>query len=127
MGFIREALYNTLDSRHVIGLSGMADGIDLLFCEILLELGKGYHCYLPFDGQENYMSPEDAARRETLISRAWLTTRQRNSAMVKNCDAGIVVWDGNKGGTHNVFQQMIESGKPFTWIEPVNKRVIEVR
>jgi hypothetical protein len=39
--------------------------------------------------------------------------------MVEKCNYGIIVFDGNKGGTHNVFQQMVEKHKPFTWINPV--------
>ena len=127
MGFIKDALYLILVDKDVIGLSGMADGIDLMFCETLLEQGKGYHCYIPFEGQEDYMSAIDRHHREALISRAWKVHKVRNSAMVENCDSGIIVWDGNKGGTHNVFQQMIEVGKEFTWIDPVNERVIEVK
>lgn len=127
MEFIRSALRKVLKKdKYLIGLSGMADGIDLLFCEVLLELGKGYYCYLPFAEQHHYMSDKDALRREELISKAWNVFHLRNSSMVEKCDSGVIIWDGNKGGTHNVFQQMIEAGKPFTWIEPVNKRIIKV-
>jgi len=124
--FIQCTLYSVLAGRDVIGLSGMADGIDLMFCETLLEQNKGYHCYIPFEGQDAYMSQGDVHRRDRLIRLAWKVYNRRNSAMVESCDTGIIVWDGNKGGTHNVFQQMIEAGKPFTWIDPVNQRVIEV-
>ena len=126
IGFIREAIYSAVKDIPAIGLSGMADGVDLMFCEVLLEQGKGYHCYLPFVGQEKYMSCEDVARRESLIHQAWKVLHLRNSAMVERCNYGVIVWDGNKGGTHNVFQQMVETGKEFIWIDPVNERIIKV-
>jgi uncharacterized phage-like protein YoqJ len=72
------------------------------------------------------MSTEDKARRDSIISKAWKVYSARNSQMVENADCGIIVWDGNKGGTHNVFQQMLEKKKPFYWIEPNNKKVINV-
>jgi uncharacterized protein with von Willebrand factor type A (vWA) domain len=43
--------------------------------------------------------------------------------LVEHCDIGIVIWDGNKGGTHNVLQQLVEKSKSFYWINPV-KQVI---
>lgn len=46
--------------------------------------------------------------------------------MVEIIDYGIIVWDGNKGGTHNVFQQMIENKKGFVWINPVSEKILEV-
>lgn len=46
--------------------------------------------------------------------------------MVEKADTGLVVWDGNKGGTHNVFQQLVEKKKPFVWINPVNEKFYEI-
>lgn len=109
-----------------IGLSGMASGVDLWFCEGVLAKGGGYYSYVPFEGQEKTMSDEDSKLRERLLDQAWQIKKVRNSKMVEDADKGIIVWDGNKGGTHNVFQQMIECGKPFVWIEPKNKRVYKI-
>lgn len=115
------------DGVHVIGLSGMADGIDLIFCQILLDASFGYHAYIPFHEQDEYMSKEDKKWRRDLINKAYMEMYGvRNSTMIDNCDEAIVVWDGNKGGTHNCFQQLIECGKEFVWIEPQNKRRIYV-
>ena len=113
-------------SEYDIGLSGMASGVDLWFCQALLDKGAGYYSYIPFEGQAATMSEEDAAVREELINKAWAVYNVRNSQMVEDCDKGIIVWDGNKGGTHNVFQQMVEKGKPFVWIEPRHKKVREI-
>jgi uncharacterized phage-like protein YoqJ len=111
---------------NIIGLSGMADGIDLLFCDILYRNNCGYHCYIPFVEQDEYMSDLDKQRRATIIKNAHIVFEAKNSKMVEDCQSGIIVWDGNKGGTHNVFQQMLEKKKPFWWIEPNSKKIIEV-
>ena len=115
-----------LDGSIIIGLSGMADGIDLLFCDLLLQNRMGYHCYIPFEGQDEYMSEQDKELRTRLIDKSWGILKVKNSQMVENCDSGIIVWDGNKGGTYNVFQQMVEKKKPFYWIEPINKQLTKI-
>jgi len=112
------------ENPAIIGLSGMADGIDLLYCQLLLQYRRGYHCYIPFDEQDKYMSDHDKTWRQSLIDSSWAVIKAKNSQMVSDCDYGIIVWDGNKGGTHNVFQQMLEAKKNFWWIEPHNQKVI---
>ena len=64
--------------------------------------------------------------REELIRSAAEVLSIRNSGMVEKADWGLVVWDGNKGGTHNVFQQLVENKKSFVWINPVGKKIIEI-
>ena len=119
--WIEASISNSIFSLNTtIGLSGMADGIDLIFCSLL----ENYHCYIPFENQDEYMSEEDKEWRKDLIKKSRKCYKAKNSQMVRDCDNGIIVWDGNKGGTHNVFQQMVECGKPFFWIEPINKRQI---
>lgn len=112
------------ENPAIIGLSGMADGIDLLYCQLLIKYRRGYHCYIPFDKQDEYMSDSDKTWRQNLIKSSWGIKKAKNSQMVNDCDYGIIVWDGNKGGTHNVFQQMLEAKKSFWWIEPNNQKVI---
>lgn len=121
--WIKETI-SALIEPHFIGLSGMASGVDLWFCEALKNKNCGYYCYIPFEEQGATMSEEDAQYREELIKLAWGIKKVKNSRMVEDCDMGIIVWDGNKGGTHNVFQQMVEAGKNFWWIEPTNKKVV---
>lgn len=110
---------------EIIGLSGMADGIDLWFCELLLFKNVDYWACIPFEEQDEYMSEEYKKLRKHLVENARRTLNIRNSQMVEQCDKAIVVWDGNKGGTHNVFQQLVEKKKDFWWINPVKETVIK--
>lgn len=109
-----------------IGLSGMASGIDLWFCQACLDNGIPYWACIPFEDQDKYMTEEDRAERGRLLWSATETRPVRNSWMVQKCDAGIVVWDGNKGGTHNCLQQLLEAGKDIWWIVPNKKKVVQV-
>lgn len=125
-GAIRDALDHTFLYTIGYGLSGMADGVDLWFLIALRERNIPYSACIPFEEQAEYMSSEDQILRDELIAGASMKELIRNSAMVSRCDTGLVVWDANKGGTHNVFQQMIEARKPFVWINPVWKTITEI-
>lgn len=111
---------------YLIGLSGMASGVDLWFCQACLNQEIPYVAYIPFEEQASYMTEEDARSREYYLKNANEIRKQRNRHMVEDCDTAIVVWDGNKGGTHNVFQQLLEAQKSFKWINPINGKVIYV-
>lgn len=105
-----------------IAYSGMASGVDLWFCQSCDWNDVPYIACVPFEEQSETMSTEDATLRKKLISEAKEVKSVRNSWMVENCDIGIVVWDGNKGGTHNVLQQLVEKKKNFYWINPVLRK-----
>lgn len=108
-------------NKNVLGYSGMASGIDLHFCNSCMLLGIPYIACVPFDGQESTMTPKEVEIRELLLKSAKEIKQVRNSWMVEHTDIGICVFDGNKGGTANVFQQFIENKKNFYWINPVGK------
>lgn len=108
-----------------IGMSGMASGVDLWFCAACLAKNVPYNAYVPFEDQDKTMDDASKELRRLLLTRANRVFNLRNSYMVEAADRGIIVWDGNKGGTHNVLQQMIESKKPFLWINPVSEKIIE--
>lgn len=122
--WIKDAIIDAVqDSSISIGLSGMASGVDLWFCEACLLLNIPYIACPPFEEQEETIPQEEKVLREHCLTSAKETWKIRNSQMVNKADAGIVVFDGNKGGTHNVFQQLIEKKKPFTWINPVAQKI----
>ena len=72
------------------------------------------------------MDQESKLEREFLIKNAADVLKIRNSQMVEKANAALVVFDGNKGGTHNVFQQLIEKNIPMVWINPVGKKIWEL-
>lgn len=106
-----------------ISYVGMADGVDLKFCEVCNYLEMPYIACIPFEEQNEYMCSSDKLARDLHISAAKEIKKVKNSWMVEHCDEAIVVWDGNKGGTANVIQQLVEKNIPFTWINPVGKKV----
>lgn len=125
-GWIQSAIDDLLVEIKVYGTdllaySGMASGIDLHFCRSCLLLGIPFIACVPFEGQEETMSPRDADLREQYLKVAKEIKQVKNSWMVEHCDVGLAVWDGNKGGTHNVVQQFVEKRRNFYWINPVAK------
>lgn len=103
--------------------SGMADGIDLIFCQLCSNLKLPFIACVPFEEQDSKMIMLHKVMRDKLLTEAKEIKNVRNSWMVEHCDLSIVVWDGNKGGTHNVLQQLIEKKIDFYWINPVSKVV----
>lgn len=123
---IRGLLVNTEREKGFIkGYSGMASGIDLWFCEICKELNILYVACIPFEEQAQTMEVEDRILRDELIKSASEVQHVRNRFMIETCDAAIIVWDGNKGGTHNCLQQLIENKRDFWWINPVKQTVVK--
>lgn len=106
-----------------IAYSGMASGVDLWFCESCVSNSIPFIACIPFEDQEDYMNEESRILRKSLLLEAKEKKLVKNSWMVQNCDYALVVWDGNKGGTHNVLQQLIENRIPFAWINPVSKKI----
>ncbi len=77
----------------------------------------------PFEDQADTMDSQSVAHREICLQDAVEIKKIRNSSMINLSEGGIIVWDGNKGGTHNVLQQMLEKQKDFVWINPVAEKV----
>lgn len=121
---ISEVVYTLKIDRGIsLGYSGMASGVDLWFCEACFKYQIPFIACIPFDEQADYMTPETKKRREDLLSIAAQKMKVKNSWMIDHADFGIAVFDGNKGGTHNVFQQMVEKQIPFYWINPVGEKI----
>lgn len=124
---ILEALEETFLKDTTYGLSGMASGVDLWFCDACWFKRIPYCACIPFEEQAETMDEKSRKDRERCIKLASEVANHRNSVMVERADAAMVVFDGNKGGTHNVFQQLIEKNKPFVWINPVGKKIWEMK
>jgi len=126
IGWITDSIEQILMEVHEfkpLCYSGMADGIDMIFCKLCSNLKLPFIACIPFEGQEKLMDTYRRVFRDQLLSEAKEIKKVKNSWMVENCDTAIVVWDGNKGGTHNVVQQLVEKKKNFFWINPVAKVV----
>lgn len=128
--WIKLAVYDRLDTLkrqhgYVRGYSGMASGVDLWFCDACIQLSIAYVACIPFDQQAETMTVEDVTSRAAMIGGATAVRKVKNSWMVEEAEMGLVVWDGGKGGTHNVVQQLVEMRKPFYWINPVSEKVWE--
>jgi uncharacterized phage-like protein YoqJ len=125
--WIKTAIYCCISVNKYgsIGYSGMASGVDLWFCECCQSLSIPYIACIPFIEQSTKMSKKDSERRQQLIDKAKGLLYIRNSEMIERTDRAIIVWDGNKGGTHNCFQQLVEKKRNFYWINPVKQTVVE--
>ena len=122
--WIKDAIEQSLVELPIsVGLSGMASGVDLWFCQKCLDNKIPYIACIPFDEQQDLVEEDEKVIRIDLIQNASQIWKIRNSHMIEKCDCGIVVFDGNKGGTHNVFQQLVENKKPFVWINPVSEKI----
>jgi uncharacterized phage-like protein YoqJ len=106
-----------------LAYSGMASGVDLWFCKACVIHKLPYIACVPFDEQGERMSEESRIARDEYLKQAAQVMKVKNSWMVEHADRALVVWDGNKGGTHNVVQQLVEKNKPFVWINPVGQKV----
>ena len=124
--WIKLAIEEILSDREnpvSYGMSGMASGVDLWFCQACIACAIPYEACIPFEDQRFEMEIHETELRDDLIASAAQVSHVRNRYMVEKAQAGIAVWDGNKGGTHNVVQQMVEAGKPFWWLNPVSQRI----
>jgi uncharacterized phage-like protein YoqJ len=106
------------------GMSGMASGVDLWFCAACVKNKLPYSACIPFDEQAEYMDESWAALRQQYIQMAVNVMQVKNSRMTEDCQWAVVVWDGNKGGTHNCFQQLLEYNKNIVWIIPNRKKIV---
>lgn len=128
-GFIQQSIYDHLyllsNAGYVRGYAGMASGVDLWFCDSCRQLKIPYVACVPFDEQDQTMDQGEKIQRAWLLEEASETRNVKNSWMVEQVTHGLVVWDGNKGGTHNVVQQLVEAKKGFWWINPVSEKIWE--
>jgi uncharacterized phage-like protein YoqJ len=125
--WIKEAIDTAIHTMPgmAIGLSEMASGVDLWFCQSCHNQNIPFIACPPFTEQGLTIPESEKQLREWCLSQASEIWNMKNSFMVSKCDAAIVVFDGNKGGTHNVFQQLVEHKKPFIWINPVGQKIWE--
>lgn len=125
---INESIKKWINLGMSIGLSGMANGVDLIFCELCYNNKIPYIACPPFEGQELTIgfTEKEVSERTKWLTKAKEIWKIRNSFMVEKCNGGIIVFNGEKGGTHNVFQQMLEKQKQFIWINPISQKCYDI-
>ena len=103
---------NTPNGASIVGLSGMALGIDQLFSEVCNDLHIRWIAYVPCVGQESRWPLPAQARYRNLLHTArdtvWTSGKRgftpecmhrRNRVLVDDSTILLAVWDGSAGGT----------------------------
>jgi uncharacterized phage-like protein YoqJ len=123
-----------LQAEHpnLIGISGMALGVDQDFCDICIELGIPFHAYVPFVGQSKVWPKPLRDYYDYLLSKAAKVIivsegtyspykmHVRNHRMSDACTTAIAVLDPNKsgGGTFKCVQYLVKINKEIYRIDP---------
>lgn len=132
---LRQAVLDLIGEGYVYFITGMAQGVDTLCAEIVLELKKSHpnimlECALPFGAQAERWGELAKARHARILSQADKVTvcttggyapyvnSIRNKYMVDSSDAVIAGFNGGSGGTRNTIEYALEWGKRVIIVEP---------
>lgn len=124
-------------------LSGMAQGADMIFAEIIVRLKREYpdlflECVLPFPQQIMGWSGDYKAKYRRILDSADLITTvnpvyskncymQRNAYMVDAASLVIALYDGQKGGTKNTVDYAVKSGREIIVLNPGSLHTIHIK
>ena len=111
-------------------LSGMAQGVDLIWAGIARQSSLQLEAYIPFPDQTKGWDTEWVNYREGLMDYAsfihqasnhyatW-AFHKRNDMMLDDCDVVVAVWDPRRrgGGTASVVGKARERGKPLVVVD----------
>lgn len=124
---LRDVLIELNIDGDVLGVSGMAQGIDQAYASLCIDLNIPFLAAVPFVGQESIWPPVAQQRYQTLLAKAsevvyvkdWRPPQnanfarllhERNQWMVDYCKErnghAIVVWDGTRGGTKDCLDRI---------------------
>lgn len=134
--WLRLRITNILKDRletnsEVIGITGMALGIDQLYAKILIENNVQFIAAIPCLEQDKMWMESSKMIYKEILSNPLCTIHLvsnteyfaecmqiRNRWMVDNCDELIAVWDGTNGGTGNCVTYARYREKPILRINP---------
>ena len=131
---LRHAVEAAIDEGYCHFICGMAQGVDLYCCELLLELRKEHPITVeaaipcltqadtwPADQRERYRSLVAGCDVETVVQEAYTPgcMQRRNRYMVDHASMLIAVFDGQEGGTRATIQYAMERGLDIVDIPPV--------
>jgi uncharacterized phage-like protein YoqJ len=137
---LKVRLYYEVDQMREMGvtvfLTGMAQGIDMLTAEIVLDIKRTYLyddvrlvAVVPFEGQAERWSKAYRARYFHILGKAdEVVTLQklytddcllkRNRCMVDASSHLIAVWSGGRGGTKYTVEYAVKQGLDIILINP---------
>ena len=131
---LRHAIEAAIDEGYRHFICGMARGVDLYCCEILLALRGQFPvtveaaipCLTQADAwpereRERYERLVSACDVETVVQEAYTPgcMQRRNRYMVDHASLLIAVFDGQEGGTRATIQYALERGLDIVDIPPV--------
>ena len=131
---LRHAIQAAVDEGYCHFICGMARGVDLYCCEILLELRDEYpitvEAAIPCLTQAETWSAAERERYDRLVAACDVETvvqenytpgcmQRRNRYMVDHASLLIAVFDGKEGGTRATIQYALERGLDIVDIPPV--------
>jgi len=124
---LEKAIDNAIENGYVTFITGMAEGIDVIAAEIVLqkkEKNKNLEliCALPHPGFSNKRTKSEKLRYEKIIENADFVEiisntcsrscyMKRNIYMVDKSSLVIAVFNGEKGGTKNTVDYAVKNGK----------------
>jgi uncharacterized phage-like protein YoqJ len=120
-------IVSTFDPTTDTAISGMALGIDQLYCRICFDHNIPVVAYIPFVGQESRWPVSSRRAYRALLGKCESVVTvcnrpsiaamfERNANMVRDSDSAIAVWDGSSGGTGNAVSLIRRAGLPLTVI-----------
>ena len=100
-GALRTMGFDWADVEEIV--SGLAQGVDFLGVDLSLKYRIPYFGYVPeWEVDDNYNINAG---------------KERNTLIVKHCDAAIVLWDGWSRGTADTLGKLSKEKKPYILIE----------
>lgn len=107
------AIYHAVENGYTHFITGMAEGIDLMAAEIVLELRAArpeitLECALPYrkNGSRKFHEVLNKADAVTIVSDTYHSAcmRIRNRYMVDHSDMVLAVFNGSSGGTKQTIE-----------------------
>ena len=131
---LRHAVEAAIEEGYRHFICGMAQGVDLYCCELVLALRDEHpitvEAAIPCLTQADNWPADQQARYRDLVSRCDVETvvqeaytpgcmQRRNRYMVDHASLLIAVFDGQEGGTQATMQYAMERGLDIVDIPPV--------
>lgn len=123
-------LFPNAGTRHIVGISGMALGVDQWYAECCIDLSIPFAAYIPCANQDVKWLEHSQCHYADLLSHAadiiYVSSapytpscmQDRNLAMVNASDLFLAVHDGSSGGTSNCLRSIRAASLPLVVFNP---------